>query len=502
MRLTIKDVFMTLCHSIWVVVLTSVICASAFFAGTYLFIDPEYTATAKMYVYIEKADNELYLNSSDLSVSKSLVDTYLIIVKSDPVLEKTANILSYKYPGITAKMIDDLVYGNSINETEAFYISATSTNRQLATDIINTIIEVAPSEIIRIVKAASVELIEPAQLPTENEYDWPIATYSLIGFLLGFALSATAILVSNAMDKTIYGRRELVNEFNLPILGTIPEYTGVPKINRKSLRNQEESIETSKKFIIDKKTSFPVSEAYRKARTSIFYLPFENNCKKIVITSAVTNEGKSTTATNLSIMLAQADKKVLLVDADMRRPKISKYLSLMQHDGLSEFLAGITSSLSIIKDEKTKVDIVSSGQSTSSAAELLASPRIDSFFAQIDALGYDFVIIDSPPVNVVTDATVLSDKVDGYIIVSRAGHSDINETKTALASLEQIGAKVLGIIINNVDLKVEQYGRYKRYGRYYDRYAKYYYKTGYNKYNKYSSYYETKEDFKGAETGE
>lgn len=505
MRLTVKDVFLTLWHSIWVIVFSSVLGVILFYTGTRMFIEPEYTATAKMYVYVDKVDG-FTISSSDLSVSKSLVDTYLIIVESAPVLEEVADILDDKYVGLTAKNVEAMVFGNAINETEAFYISATSTDRQLATDIVNTIIEIAPNEIIRVVKAGSVETIEPAKLPAEDDYDWPIVTYSIIGLLLGFALSSAAILISNAMDGTVYGRKEILNEFNLPILGAIPEQTDSTSSKKKLFGSKKsKAIELSQRFIINSKTSFPVSEAYRKARTSIFYLPFKGNCKKILITSAVSNEGKSTNAINLAIMLAQADKKVLLIDADMRRPKISRYMGLSHHDGLSEFLAGISSSLSIVKDENTKVDIVCSGQATSSAAELLASPRITSLFAQIEELKYDFVVIDSPPVNVVTDATVLADKIDGYILISRAGYSDINETKMAVSSLEQLDAKILGVIINNIDLKVEQYGRYSRYGRYYNRYNKYYSRYGNkynNKYNKYykHSYYESRDNYSNSES--
>ncbi len=491
MRLSVKDVLLTLLHSIWIIIVASVLGASIFFAGTYFFIDPEYTATAKLYVYIEKGEG-VSLSQGDLAVSKQLVDTYLIIVESDPVLEMVAETLNSKYPSLTAKNIEAMVYGNSLNETEAFYVSATSTDRQLATDVINTILEIVPQEIIRVVKAGAVELIEPAQLPAEKDYSWPIVTYSIIGFLLGFAFSAAYILVCNAMDGTIYGRKEIISEFNIPILGAIPEQTD--SADRKRLaKNPHQSVELSQKYIINKKTSFPVSEAYRKARTSIFYLPFENDCRKIVVTSAVSGEGKSTTAINLAIMLAQADKKVLLVDADMRRPKISRYMGLAKHDGLSEFLAGISSSLSIVKDEETKVDIVCSGQATSSAAELLASPKTDTLFKQIEELGYDYVIIDSPPVNVVTDSTVLSDKVDGYLFVLRAGYSNVYETKAAVSALEQIDAKILGTIISNIDFKVEQYGRYNRYGRYYNRYTKYYSygkygKYGYGRYGRYGRY--------------
>ena len=471
MKLSLKDVFLTLRHNIWKIIAASLIGILLFGAFTYSFIEPKYTASAKMYVYNSKTDGS-NISSSDLTVSKSLVDTYLIIVESDTVLSKTVEILKPKYPNITEKELSSMIYGNAINETEAFHISAAHSDRYFATDVVNTIVEIVPDEIIRIVKAGSVEMIEPAQLPDVDDYSWPLITNSFLGFLIGFFLSFGYYLITNVLDTTIYGRKEIINEFKFPILGAIPDQSddkGSKGKNKRFKPNFE-------KFIIDKNTTFSVAEAYRKARTNIFYLPFEDKCRKFVVTSAISGEGKSTTAINISIMLAQSGKKVLLIDGDIRCPKVKNYLGLPNSSGLSEYLAGITNDLSIINHEKTGLDVITSGQSTSSAAELLASSRINTIMKKAEELKYDYVIIDSPPINVVTDAIVLADKVDGYLLSARAKYSDIKELKTTISALEQIDANIFGIIVNCIDMKSEQYGRYGRYG-------------GYRKYGKYNSAY-------------
>ena len=300
MNLTVRDVFLALWHSILLIIIASLIGMVTFGGFTYCFVKPEYTATAKLYVYNEKND-ERYITSGDLTVSKSLVDTYLIIIRSDPVLEQVADRLRGTYPELTAKKINSLLTGSAINETEAFYISATSQNRQMATDIVNEIVEIVPDEIIRIVKAASVEVIEEAKVPDIDDYNWPIPRNAFIGFAVGLILSCGYILLANSMDTTVYGRNEIINNFKIPVIGIIPPHEEVVSIKKKRSKDSEKmSSILAQRFILNEKTSFAVSEAYRMARTNIFYLPTKDSCKKIVIASAVASEGKSTCGINIS----------------------------------------------------------------------------------------------------------------------------------------------------------------------------------------------------------
>ncbi len=487
MNLSVKDIFLALWHSKILIIIVSVVFMIIFGGVTYFFVAPEYTATAKLYVYNEKTDDR-YITSGDLTVSKSLVSTYLIIIRSDPVLEKVAEKLNGTYPELTAKKIDKMLEGSAINETEAFYISVTSEDRQMAADIINEIVAVAPAEIIRVVKAASVEVIEEAKVPEADDYQWPIARNVIIGFAIGFVLSCAYVLIANSRDSTVYGRKEIISCFKIPIIGIIPPQT--PGVADNGRKNSAKHF-ASQSFLLNDKTSFAVAESYRMARTNIFYLPTEHKCKRIVVTSAVASEGKTTSGINISITLAQAGKKVLLIDADMRRPKVSRYLSIEKRTGLSEYLAGINERAEAYHDEKYGFDVIVSGNTSSSSAELLAMPRISTLLDDYSK-EYDYIIIDTPPVNVVTDATVLADKADGYLITVRAGFSNIAEIRQMIHSLEQVNAKILGILLGNVDPKMELYGKYSRYGKY-GRYGKYY-KNYYGGYYTYK-YYPNVDDY-------
>lgn len=266
----------------------------------------------------------------------------------------------------------------------------------------------------------------------------------MVGFLVGFIISCAFVLIAHSSDTTVYGRTEIIENFKLSILGIIPPQDENP--SKKKGTETKRNRDASYGLIINQNTSFAVAEAYRMARTNIFYLPTESGCKKIVITSAVASEGKSTSAINISKVLAQAGKKVLLVDADMRRPKISKYLKIDRQEGLSEYLAGITESVSVVHSEESGMDVIVSGNASSSAAELLATAKIEVLLSEYSEF-YDYIIIDTPPVNIVTDATVLSNKVDGYLLNVRAGFSDVNEIKQTVRALEQVDAKILGIML-------------------------------------------------------
>lgn len=171
-----------------------------------------------------------------------------------------------------------------------------------------------------------------------------------------------------------------------------------------------------------------------------------------------------------------------MIDADMRRPRIARYLNIDKQEGLSEYLAGISDSAEVIKDADLGFDIIISGNVSSSSAELLATPRVSELFDEYSK-SYDYIIIDTPPVNVVTDASVLADKIDGYLLAVRAGFSNVDDIKQTVHSLEQVDAKMLGIILENVDPKTEMYGKYSRYGKY-GKYSRYY-KNYYNSYSKY-----------------
>ncbi len=239
---------------------------------------------------------------------------------------------------------------------------------------------------------------------------------------------------------------------------------------------RRQRLKKSQEAILNKKTPFVIQEAYRTARTNIiFSLADETEkCKVICVTSANSGEGKTTTALNLAITFAQTGSKVLLIDGDLRKPRIHQYLGVVKNDGLTTILSKQKEFEDVVfHNLRPGLDCITSGSIPPNPAELLAS---DSMRALIEKLKdeYDYVLIDSPPVTVVTDAVALSGLVSGIILIVREGYTNHESIEQALNLLKIANAKLLGFFINDIDAMSINYGSYRSaYGKSYKTKYKY-----------------------------
>jgi capsular exopolysaccharide synthesis family protein len=199
---------------------------------------------------------------------------------------------------------------------------------------------------------------------------------------------------------------------------------------------------------------------------NVQYLPIVDKCKKIAITSAVSGEGKTYIALNLSITLAtNSDKKVLLVDMDMRAPRIkklikSKVVRAKKFAGLSEYLAGIDKEPNILNTDIPNFDVLFSGKESSNSIGLINSPKIVTLFEELSEK-YDYIIIDTPPVNIVTDALLLSGKINGYILSTRSNYSNINSLNIAIENIKSVGGEIFGLVLTELNVKSAKNTKYK-----------------------------------------
>lgn len=214
--------------------------------------------------------------------------------------------------------------------------------------------------------------------------------------------------------------------------------------------------------VLTKNSDFSVVEAYKTIRTNLMFATQNPGCKRVIITSTSPNEGKSMNCCNLAITLAQTDSKVLIIDCDLRKPTIHKWFKIKGIPGLSEVLAGmITVKQALHESDYPNLHIICGGTVPPNPAELLSSPAMDEMLG-ILSKEYEYILLDTPPINLVADALVLSAKTDGVVIIVRQGETTHPELKHALSSLEFAKAKVLGIILNGVENK-GKYG-YSKYG--------------------------------------
>ena len=220
--------------------------------------------------------------------------------------------------------------------------------------------------------------------------------------------------------------------------------------------------------LIDDNTPFAINEAFRALYTKVLYLPIEDKCRKIAFTRAFSGEGKTYISINLAITLAKnsENKKILLIDSDMRKPRVARILSKYRNaqsdlGGLSEFLAGIHDKPNIVSTDIPNFSILFSGKESANPIGLINSKRMDELLA-ICSEQFDYIIIDTPPVTVVSDAVLFADKINGYIMASRADYSNINSLSQAIDIIKNVGGEVFGIVLSSVSPK-NAAGAYKTY---------------------------------------
>lgn len=206
-------------------------------------------------------------------------------------------------------------------------------------------------------------------------------------------------------------------------------------------------------FVVSKDAPFQFVEAYKSLRTNLEFLSATSNCKTILITSSVPEEGKSNVAINLAITLAASNKRVVLVDCDMRKSAISRYLR--SHSGLTNVITTkdvgkLPDALLRLKD--SGITVLPVGTIPPNPAELLSTPIVEQIFTALQQT-YDYVIVDTPPVSVVTDAAVLSRVSDGVLLVVRPGVTTIQGAQLSKKNLEAVDAHILGVVMNGYNAK-------------------------------------------------
>lgn len=224
--------------------------------------------------------------------------------------------------------------------------------------------------------------------------------------------------------------------------------------------NPVETPETEK--AASKKVPFAVIEAYKTIRTNLsFSLPHEG-CKSFVIASSVPGEGKSTTAVNIAVAFSQLGKNVLLIDADLRRPSIHKKLKLVNTRGLYTILSSSASFEDCIQTVNKNFDVLTSGPLPSNPIELIESPKLVTLLAELEQR-YDYIIFDSTPINIVSDAVSLAPKTDGLVLVVREGSTRRDDIQHALSACKFANIRILGAIINGVNPKHSRKYSYRKY---------------------------------------
>lgn len=237
--------------------------------------------------------------------------------------------------------------------------------------------------------------------------------------------------------------------------------------------NGREPKHSQETFLLNAQTPFAVTEAYKTLRTNVIFATRKKGCQVFAVSSPFPGEGKTTNAINLAISFAQTEARVLLIDGDLRRPRLHKSFHVTNGTGLSNLLAGLADLEEdvILHTEYAYLDLITSGHIPPNPIELLSSGGMETMLEKLKTR-YDYIIIDTPPVNVVSDALVISKLITGYLLVVRQGVTERQALAYAMSKFEMAGVKPLGVILNAVESYTKKYRyrsgyKYKNYYNYY-----------------------------------
>lgn len=312
----------------------------------------------------------------------------------------------------------------------------------------------------------NISLAEPAVPP-----DFAVSPRRLTTVLASLFLSTLfgmgLALFLEYLDDTIKSTEEIENYLQLPALAAIPRIDAMPK--RKLLLvggNDEPNDRERSELLIYADSRSSLAEAYRQLRTSILLSTAGHAPKSLLITSSLPAEGKTTTATNTAISLAQTGAKVLIIDADMRRPRLHSVFSIENGEGLSTLLSSDLNESQIRKtikqDPGTKLHLLTSGPIPPNPAELIGSQQMADLMTLLQK-DFTHVVVDSPPIASFTDGVLIASMVDGVILVVHSGKSSRQVVRRARQLLNDIGAKVFGVVLNNVNLNSQENYYYQSY---------------------------------------
>jgi len=490
----------------WLILLSCVLCGIAAFSYSYYFLDPTYQSSALFYVNnsdLKIAGQQLSISTYDISASNQLVDTYAVILKTRNTLNTVINKAHLSY---TYEELNEMVSASSVNETEVFEVTVTSKSAEEACVIANAIANVLPDKISSIVTGSGAKIVDYAVVNKEKVAPDTIE-YTMVGIVTGAFVACVAIVLVELFDDTIKDDSFLLDTYeDIPVLANIPDlgsdgkseyysqyyyYEDRKKRKKKSDSNKKDNKDNNNtvKSILCDQMHFDAKEAYKLLRTNINFTLPDVNCKKIGITSAIRSEGKSTVAINLAYTLAQTGLNVLLIDMDMRLPSVTKKLNMKQGKGLSDILVGDCTFKNVVKPsgKYDNWDILSSGTIPPVPSELIGSSSMKELMAKLSKK-YQYIICDLPPINVVTDASVAKEHLDGLILSVRQDYSDKKSLADCMRQLSFIEANILGFVVSNTD-DGSHYG--KNYSKYYKKYKKYGYYKNYG-----SCYYKEDSDKK------
>ncbi|PMC74780.1 polysaccharide biosynthesis tyrosine autokinase [Brachybacterium sp. UMB0905] len=418
----------------WISALVTFLLVLGAVVGFTLMQTPTYQATNRLFVQTQAGSSVTDLNSG-VTFARQQITSYADLATTPLVLEP---VIEDQGLDSTPQQLAGMISTTVPPETLILEITVTDEDPQQAATIADATAESLRERVSELEsngEDASVELtvITPATVPTSPAS--PSLTRNLaIGVVLGLMAAVAMAIVRDLLDNRVRRAEDLERTFERPVIAKIP-YSRDTKHLPLIASQHPQSVQ---------------AEAYRDLRTNLQFMGLAEGKRSVLLTSSLPAEGKTSSAINLAHVVAQSGGKVLLIDADLRRPSLHHYMGLEGNAGLTTVLIGEADLEDVIQPMATDgLDVLASGPIPPNPSEILGSEAMEQLLAQATA-EYDYVIVDAPPLLAVTDSVVLSRLVGGALVVARSEHVRRHQLQQALEKLEAVDAKILGIVLNRV----------------------------------------------------
>ncbi|MBR6529106.1 MAG: polysaccharide biosynthesis tyrosine autokinase [Firmicutes bacterium] len=493
LEIDLQRLFGALLKRAWMIVAATLICGLVSLGVTQFLITPMYESTAMFYVNngsLSVGGTSLSLSSSDISVSKSLVDSYIVILKTRETLNDVAD---YAEIDRSYAELKEMISASAVNDTEIFKVVVTSEDPEEAEKLADAISYLLPKRIANIVEGTSAQIVDHAVLPSAPSSP-NVLKNTVLGAMIGFILSIGAIAIFEIFNTLIRSEEDVEQCCTYPVLAVVPDmrsqskggyYQYAPhghgrKSKKKALDKKNLATDENELSFVGANLGFAAAEAYKMLGTKVqFSFADDKDSHVISVSSSLPGEGKSLTSINLAHSLSQLNKRVLLIDCDLRKPTMAQKLGVRQIPGLSNHLVRQCEVKETIQRLKLSgdviIDVIPAGDIPPNATELLSSDRMSKMI-DIVRDAYDVIILDLPPVKEVSDAMVVTNVADGVVLVTRENYCDRPLLTSSIKQFEFVNAKIMGVVLNCSRAANEggkKYGKYGKYGKYYGRYYGY-----------------------------
>lgn len=402
--------------------------------GATFLVTPMYDATAQVFVSVRSAST-----TSDLvqgsSFTQKQVKSYTDLVRTPRVLAPVVERLDLNVP--VSDLATTITATNPL-DTVLITITASSTDPDAAADIANAVSDSLAEQVTELEQPQNGP--SPVQISTVTEATAPTSPSSpslkvngAIGLLLGLAAGIGLALLREALDTRVRDEDDIAAVTSSSVLATVGYDVSAP----------------DRPLVVQTDPQSHRAESFRRLRTNLQFLDLGDRPKTIVVTSSLPGEGKSTTSVNLALSLADAGGRVLLIDADLRRPSVAGYMGLEGAAGLTTVLIGRAELEDVVQPWTNGLHILPSGQVPPNPSELLGSTAMARLLEEA-ADQYDMVLVDTPPLLPVTDAAILARLTGGALVVVGADKLHRAHLAESIASLETVNARVLGLVLNRM----------------------------------------------------